>query len=150
MADKLTDEEIMSLREAFAVFDRDGTGMISTKKLNAVMKTLGQNPTESEVQDIINEVDADGHGTLEFSAFVTIMSRKMKEIEREGDIRDAFRVFDMDKRGYISPTEFRLVMTNLQEKCSEKDVDEMLSVVDKNGDGRIEYKEFKAMMAQQK
>src|SRR6218665_3306374 len=47
-------------KEAFSLFDKDGDGTIKTKELGTVMRSLGQNPTEAELQDMINEVDADG------------------------------------------------------------------------------------------
>ncbi|ELK37478.1 Calmodulin [Myotis davidii] len=54
------------------------------------MRSLGQNPTEAELQDMINEVDADGNGTIDFPEFLTMMTRKMKETDREEEIREAF------------------------------------------------------------
>ena len=51
---------IAEFREAFAVFDKDGSGSVSGEELGTVMRSLGQNPTEEELQEIINEVDADG------------------------------------------------------------------------------------------
>ena len=46
------------------------------------MRSLGQNPTEAELQDMINEVDADGNGTIDFPEFLTMMARQMKDTDR--------------------------------------------------------------------
>ena len=62
-ADQLTEEQIAEFKEAFSLFDKDGDGTITTKELGTVMRSLGQNPTEAELQDMINEVDADGEFT---------------------------------------------------------------------------------------
>ena len=56
------------------------------------MRSLGQNPTEAELQDMINEVDADGNGTIDFPEFLTMMARKMKDTDSEEEIKEAFRV----------------------------------------------------------
>ena len=55
------------------------------------MRSLGQNPIEAELQDMINEVDADGNGTIDFPEFLTMMARKMKDTDSEEEIREAFR-----------------------------------------------------------
>ena len=55
------------------------------------MRSLGQNPTEAELQDMINEVDIDGSGSIEFNEFITMMSKKIKENESSNDIKEAFR-----------------------------------------------------------
>ena len=54
MADQLTEEQIAEFKEAFSLFDKDGDGTITTKELGTVMRSLGQNPTEAEVQDMVN------------------------------------------------------------------------------------------------
>ena len=51
-------------REAFALFDKDGDGCITTSELGTVMRSLGQDPSEEDLQDMINEVDVDGKATL--------------------------------------------------------------------------------------
>lgn len=111
-----------------------------------VMRSLGQNPTEAELQDMINEVDADGNGTIDFPEFLTMMARKMKDTDSEEEIREAFRVFDKDGNGFISAAELRHVMTNLGEKLTDEEVDEMIREADIDGDGQVNYEEFVTMM----
>jgi calmodulin len=59
-ANDSTPDIFAEFKEAFSLFDKDGDGTITTKELGTVMRSLGQNPTEAELQDMINEVDADG------------------------------------------------------------------------------------------
>ena len=59
-------ETNLEFKEAFGLFDKDGDGTITSKELGTVMRSLGQNPTEAELQDMINEVDANGETILYF------------------------------------------------------------------------------------
>lgn len=142
MADQLTEDQIAEFKEAFSLFDKDGDGTITNKELGTVMRSLGQNPTEAELQDMVNEVDADGNGTIDFPEFLTMMARKMKDTDSEEEIKEAFKVFDKDGNGFISAAELRHVMTNLGEKLSDNEVDEMIREADVDGDGQINYDEF--------
>lgn len=121
------------------------------------MRSLGQNPSESELQDMINEVDSDNNGTIDFpgmapqrrelcflftdrpdTEFLTMMARKMKDTDSEEEIREAFKVFDRDNNGFISAAELRHVMTSIGEKLTDDEVDEMIREADQDGDGRID------------
>jgi len=146
MVEQLTEEQIAEFKEAFSLFDKDGDGSITTKELGTVMRSLGQNPTEAELQDMINEVDADGNGTIDFPEFLNLMARKMKDTDSEEELKEAFRVFDKDQNGFISAAELRHVMTNLGEKLTDDEVDEMIREADVDGDGQINYEEFVKMM----
>merc|ERR1711963_1133545 len=146
MAEKLSEEQIAEFKEAFALFDKDGDGTITTKELGTVMRSLGQNPTEAELQDMIQEVDADGNGTIDFPEFLVMMSKKMKETDSEDELREAFKTFDKDGNGFISAAELRHVMTNLGEKLTDDEVDEMIREADMDGDGQVNYEEFVRMM----
>ena len=57
MAENLSEEKIAEFRAAFELFDKDRDGKITTKELGTVMRNLGQNPTDNELQEMINEVD---------------------------------------------------------------------------------------------
>lgn len=68
-----------------------------------------------------------------------MMAKKMQEVDVENDIREAFKVFDKEKKGYITASELRHIMTNLGEKLSDDEADEMLMEADRDGDGQIDY-----------
>lgn len=59
-----------------------------------VMRSLGQNPSDMEIQDMINEIDEDGNGTIDFNEFMMLMVRKMQSSTIDDELRDAFKVFD--------------------------------------------------------
>eukprot|EP00004_Rigifila_ramosa_P025521 TRINITY_DN7653_c0_g1_i1.p1 TRINITY_DN7653_c0_g1~~TRINITY_DN7653_c0_g1_i1.p1 ORF type:complete len:176 (+),score=59.80 TRINITY_DN7653_c0_g1_i1:78-530(+) len=146
MADQLSEEQIAEFKEAFSLFDNDGDGTITTKELGTVMRSLGQNPTETELQDMVNEVDTDTNGSIDFPEFLAMMARKMKDTDSQEEIREAFKVFDKDGNGFISAAELRHVMTNVGEKLTDGEVDEMIREADVDGDGQINYDEFVKMM----
>lgn len=109
------------------------------------MRFLGQDPTEAEVQDMINEVDADGNGIIDYSESLTLMERKMKNTDSEKEILEAFKVFDKDGNAFISAAD----ITNLGEYLADEEVDEMIretDIADIDGDGQINYEEFVKMM----
>lgn len=121
-------------------------GSITTKELATVIRSLGQNPTEAEIQDMINEVDTDGNGTIDFREFLDLMAHKMKDFDSDEELREAFKVFDKDQNGYISAAELRHVMINLGEKLTEEEVEMMIKEADTDGDGQVNYEEFVRMM----
>lgn len=77
MADQLTEEQISEIKESFSLYDKDGDETIKKKKkLGTVMRSLRQNPRETELQDMINQVYADGYGTIDFPELLTIDDNK--------------------------------------------------------------------------
>ncbi|KAJ1860846.1 hypothetical protein LPJ73_001211 [Coemansia sp. RSA 2703] len=110
------------------------------------MRSLGYTPTDINLRDMINEVDKDGNGKIDFSEFLTLMARQNKDANDEDELKEAFKVFDKDGNGYISSQELRSVMTTLGEKLTEEEVDEMIREADVDGDGQINYEEFVKMM----
>ena len=65
------------------------------------MRRAGQNPTEAEVQDMINEVDVDGSGYLEFPEFCMMMHKKLNDSDQENELKEVFRVFGKDETGSL-------------------------------------------------
>ena len=143
----LTKEQVAEFKEAFLIFDTDGSNAISTSELGQVMKSLGQNPTDAELRELINEYDADGNGTLDFAEFLQLMTRKMKQIDTEEELVEAFKVFDRDGDGLIRFAELKHVFSILGEDIGDDDIHTMIKYADKDRDGSINFPEFCTMMS---
>lgn len=111
------------------------------------MRSLGLNPSEAEVKELAKEVDPKGVGTIDFPDFLSLMIRKTKETDSNKEVIEAFKVFDKNNDGYITAFELKHIMHNIGEKLSDEEVDEMIREADKDGDGKLKYKEFVAMLA---
>ena len=146
MAEQLSEDQIAEYKEAYRLFDRDGDGSITTKELRTVMRSLGHSSTEAELQDMVNKVDINGNGKIEFHEFLTMMSRKTKERSLEDELKEVFRVFDRDGNGYISASDLKNVMMNLGEELSDEEVTELINKADTDGDGQIGLVEFITIM----
>ncbi|KAM4635744.1 calcium-binding protein 7 [Polymixia lowei] len=73
----LPEDEVEEIREAFKVFDRDGNGFISKQELGVAMRSLGYMPNEVELEVIIQRLDMDGDGQVDFEEFVTLLGPKL-------------------------------------------------------------------------
>ena len=145
--DHLSEEQLGEFKEAFKFFDKDNDGQISKNDLEGVMRSLRQHCTEELLTDMIDDLDTDGNGSIDFPEFLTMMTRKMQRVEdRDEEIMTAFKIFDQNEDGFISVDELRNVMTHLGEKVTDDEINEMILEADENGDGKINYDEFRNMI----
>lgn len=144
------------LKQVFKFFDIDGDGKISQVELTNVLLTFGQEKSMAtkEAQGILKEVDINGDGFIDLDEFMTIMDgskpvfASSNEDNGDEDLRNAFMVFDSDKNGLISAKELQSVLTSLG--CSNSKLGQcrkMIKGVDKDGDGFVDFDEFKSMMS---
>merc|ERR1712156_1271172 len=137
---------IAEFKEAFDEFDKDHSGAISSDELLGVLRAMGQNPTEDELLNLVLEVDIDGNGTIEFGEFLNMMKQKAGEVDEEADLREAFKIFDRDKDGYISMKELKKVANMLGTMLTKEELDEFMAEADKDGNGKLDYDEFVKML----
>ncbi|CAJ0966121.1 unnamed protein product [Ranitomeya imitator] len=145
----LSEEMIAEFKAAFDMFDTDGGGDISTKELGTVMRMLGQTPTKEELDAIIEEVDEDGSGTIDFEEFLVMMVRQMKEDAQgksEEELAECFRIFDKNADGYIDSEELGEILRSSGESITDEEIEELMKDGDKNNDGKIDFDEFLKMM----
>merc|ERR1712167_482090 len=134
---EFSDQDKADFRKNFNLFDKKRTGAIPIGDMGTVLRSLGQNPTEAELAALMEEVDKDKSGTVEFEEFVDLMQRTNKTKEQmEEEIKNAFLTLDADGSGYI----------DRQELVDEETINGMIAEADLDGDGKINYAEFTKIM----
>lgn len=126
MVENLTDAQIEEFREVFSLFDKDGGGTISNTELGTVMRTLGQNPSEMDVEAMIREVDRDGNGEIDFEEFCRLMVKQMEQSEPAEELVEVFRIFDKDNNGQIDWYDLGVAFKDIGEKVPDDDLKEMI------------------------
>ncbi|XP_007893497.1 troponin C, slow skeletal and cardiac muscles-like isoform X2 [Callorhinchus milii] len=148
--EQLTEEQKAEFKAAFDIFVQGAEdGCISTKELGKVMRMLDQNPSAEELQEMINEVDEDGSGTVDLDEFLVMMVRCMKDDSKgksEEELAELFRIFDRNSDGYIDVDELKYMLETTGEIITEDDLEELFVDGDKNKDGKIDYEEFLEFM----
>ncbi|KAF5180006.1 Calmodulin [Thalictrum thalictroides] len=139
-------QQIEELKHVFQKFDVNGDGKISQSELGSIMGSLGHSATEEELKTMIEEVDSDGDGFIDLNEFIELNTNGVDSAKILDDLKNAFVIFDMDGNGSISPEELQKVMRSLGETCSMDECRKMISGVDVDGDGMINFEEFKVMM----
>ncbi|KAK3554716.1 hypothetical protein QTP70_032634 [Hemibagrus guttatus] len=141
-------DEIKRLGKRFKKLDLDNSGSLSVEEFMSLPE-LQQNPL---VQRVIDIFDTDGNGEVDFKEFIEGVSQFSVKGDKEQKLRFAFRIYDMDKDGYISNGELfqvlkMMVGNNLKDTQLQQIVDKTIINADKDGDGRISFEEFCASMS---
>ena len=147
--DQLSDFQIEEFRDAFRVFDSDGSGNIDKQELKRLMASVGQIPDDDELNEMVRIADADGSGEVDFYEFVALMAHKMADPSNTDAVSAAFQLFDNDGDGKLNATELRNIMMNVGEPATWEDINALLTQVDVNSDGVIDLGEFTQMVLQE-
>ncbi|XP_009356047.2 probable calcium-binding protein CML27 [Pyrus x bretschneideri] len=137
----VTDE----VRKVFKSFDSNGDGKISVNELGNVLTALGSTVSDDELKRFMVDLDTDNDGFIcldEFNAFWVAGPKDGGVTE----LKDAFDLYDQDRNGLISANELHLVLNRLNMPCTIEDCHRMIKTVDADGDGNVNFEEFKKMM----
>ncbi|KAF7831285.1 calcium-dependent protein kinase 2-like [Senna tora] len=144
IAENLSQEEIQGLKAMFTNMDTDKSGTITYEELKAGLQKLGSKLTEAEVQQLMEAADVDGNGSIDYIEFITATMHRHK-LERDEHLYKAFQYFDKDNSGFITRDELETAMKEYG-MGDDATIREIISEVDTDNDGRINYEEFCAMM----
>ncbi|KAL6256896.1 hypothetical protein P5V15_011831 [Pogonomyrmex californicus] len=138
----LSKVEESQAKEAFDLFDPDGTGKISSNKLKLVFKALGYDLSLQEIRKLVAEFRPDFPNEISYEDFLKIMSVKTMNQGIKEEMLQAFRLFDDNNTGKISFEDLKRVATELGENVTDAVLQDMIDQVDDDGDGEISLEEF--------
>ena len=142
----ITEEQRKDFQDIFDQFDKDKDGKISGKELKNAMVSMGQSPTDDEINEMMREVDLNQDGKIDFDEFMILMTKSSPDTQNEEEVINAFRVFDKEGNGLIASSELKHIMMTIGDKMTEEEADEMVNEADIDEDGMINYEEFVRMM----
>ncbi|CAH1154112.1 unnamed protein product [Phaedon cochleariae] len=148
-AEELSKDQIALLKNAFDTFDVEKKGSIGTVMIGTILSMLGIQTTDSMLKEIIDEVDADGSGELEFEEFITLASRFMVEEDAEAmqqELKEAFRLYDKEGNGYITTGTLKEILKELDDNITGDELDAMINEIDADGSGTVDFDEFMEVM----
>ncbi|XP_020553260.1 calcium-dependent protein kinase 13 isoform X1 [Sesamum indicum] len=145
IADFLSNEEVEGIKEMFARIDTDNDGTVSTEELKAGLQKFNSQLPESEVEMLIDAVESNRKGTLDYGEFLAI-SLHLQRIANDEHLHKAFSYFDKDGNGYIEADDLRDALMEDGADDSTDVANDIFQEVDTDKDGRISYDEFVAMM----
>ncbi|XAR53791.1 Non-specific serine/threonine protein kinase [Bertholletia excelsa] len=144
IAENLSEEEIKGLKTMFTNLDTDQSGTITYEELKTGLARLGSKLTEAEVKQLMEAADVDGDGSIDYIEFITATMHRHR-LERDEHLYKAFQYFDKDGSGSITKEELEMAMKE-HGMGDDGAIKEIISEVDTDNDGRIDYEEFCAMM----
>jgi len=142
-------EQVQVLKRCFDGF-ADEDGAIPADNVGGILQMMGMKVKPSALREIIEEIDEDGSGLLEFGEFCQLAAKFLVEEDEEAlkkELKEAFRIYDKDCMGYISTDTLKEILKELDNKLSDEDIDNIIEEVDEDGSGTLDFDEFMEMMA---
>ena len=156
MASKLSTEQKTTILEIFSLFDQNEENTVLLKDVPVVLRSIGLQLEADEMKEVMDDLEIrvtpvsikpdKGKKQLPpvvtFTLFSTVVENLIKGIDEEKDIREAFQAFDREGDGTLFAVELRQILTNMGDRLTEDEVEEMLDEIDIDANGRIDYKKL--------
>ena len=140
----IPEDKIAEYKEAFDMFDKDGSGTIDVGEIVKIMKNFGYPIKKSEAQRMISEIDDNGDGELDFEEFVTLMEKQTNYVDQTEEelVLAAFKSFDKDHDGKITNHEFKYLLTQMGDKFTDEELNLLFQESDLDVNGTLDYQDF--------
>ena len=137
-------------KEAFDLIDKNKDGEITLDELKNFFKGLKEDIIDADLQDMINEADIEGNGSITFDGFVALLNGKLRNDDVQEEIVETFKKFDQDNNGLIGPEDIYNLLHSFNQDITISEAEEMIKNVDIDDDGLVNYKEFVKMIFENK
>merc|ERR1711976_277512 len=111
---------------------------------------MGFRPSKKELKEILEEIDEDGSGEIEFAEFCQLCAKFLIEEPDEetmkAELKGAFRVYDKEGQGFITTDQLREIIAELDPRLTSEDLDGIIDEIDEDGSGTMDFDEFRQMM----
>ena len=149
-ATALEADEIKVLKLCFNLFDVKKQDFLSADDLDDILRAMGFRPSKEELQEILEEIDEDGSGEIEFGEFCQLCAKFLVEEPDEetmkAELKEAFRVYDRDGAGFITTGQLREIIAELDPRLTSEDLAGIIEEIDEDGSGTMDFDEFCQMM----
>ena len=142
----ITEDDIDEIKEAFDLFDSDGSGTVEPREMKSAMQSLGFEAKGSTMFHVITELDKDGSGAIDFEEFIGMMVSKLSENESKAEIRSIFNIFDVDKTGHINIKNLKKIARDLGETVDDDELLDLIRKADSDNDGQVSFDDFYSVM----
>lgn len=123
---ELTNTQKRELREAFDLFDAQGTGRIPATDVKVALRALGFEVKKEELRQLLSEVGCNVHSTIDFNEFMSVLLLKAGERETKSEVLRAFRQLDVADKGFVAMEDIQQVAELLEQDLTEDELREMM------------------------
>merc|ERR1712045_47606 len=146
----LEKDEIKVLKSCFTLFDVKKQDFLSADDLDDILRAMGFRPSKEELKEILEEIDEDGSGEIEFAEFCQLCAKFLIEEPDDetmkAELKEAFRVYDKEGQGFITTDQLREIIGELDPRLTSADLDGIIEEIDEDGSGTMDFDEFCQMM----
>ena len=142
MLTNISKDKEKEIKNIFEKFDSNKDGYVNSSELANIIKSININVSDEELLEIIQEIELEINGEINFENFLSIVKRRENDIDTEEELLNAFKVFDKEGNGLINLNELKHIMLKVCNNISESEINEMLKEADTDMDGYINYEEF--------
>merc|ERR1712203_1100231 len=142
----LGEEQVMEIKDAFDLFDKDRSGEITVGEMLEAMRSLGYDVDGGEAAEHVKNLDRDGSGALEFNEFYELLTARFSENTSKEELQRVFALFDTDKTGEITLANMRAIADQVGDNASDDELADIIGKNDMNTDGKLDFEDFYAVL----